>query len=199
MNTSNSTTCYYRLTPPDPATTDSTGHIKGSDLRGTRGYERLVDMLSRFQAETTPGTEDKQQMYTAVDEMKFKPGAILLAPCHPGHSATDRAIRLRTDQPERGDSPDMAHDRVRARRSPEPACKPAGFWQRAFHLATQFLASVTPQAAPAATGHYRALTARDVDCPPPETSDNANQEKEVEFDVREYERHLLAVAFSTAN
>jgi hypothetical protein len=198
MNTSNSTTCYYHLVPPDPTTTDSTGYIRGSDLRETRGYERLVDMLSRFQAGTTPETEDRQQVYTAVDEMKFKSGAILLAPCHPGHTAADRTIRAPTDQTERRDSPDMDHDRVRARRSTESACQPAGFWQRALRFATQFLTSVTPQTAPAKAGRYMALTARDTDCPPHPTLENANQAKEAEFDVREYERHLMAVAFSTA-
>ncbi|AOB31688.1 hypothetical protein AKI39_14825 [Bordetella sp. H567] len=91
MNVSGNPNCYYPLIPPANAGIDASGYVKGLDLQGTRGYEQLVDMLAHHQSPSSPAAaQDRKDAQAAVDQMKIKAGTVLIAPCHPGHTAADR-------------------------------------------------------------------------------------------------------------
>lgn len=94
MKVSAPLTCYYPLTPPDASAVDDSGHVRGSALRGTRGYDALVHALSLDRDSPTPNTHDDAQTRSTVDGMKLKAGTILVAPCAPGYTAADRAVRV---------------------------------------------------------------------------------------------------------
>lgn len=91
MNVPGNPNCYYPLTPAANAELDASGYVKGHELKGTRGYERLVDMLGDYRSPSSPDA-DRIEARTAVDQMKIKPGTVLIAPCHPGYTVADLSI-----------------------------------------------------------------------------------------------------------
>lgn len=91
MNVPGNPNCYYPLTSPANAKLDAAGYVKGHELQGTRGYERLVHVLGDYRSPSSPDT-DRIEAQAAVDQMKIKPGTVLVAPCHPGYTVADRSI-----------------------------------------------------------------------------------------------------------
>lgn len=88
-------TCYYPLAPAQRGTGNDTPArpFMGSAMKGTVGYERFVHalMAPRSNFGDQPGM-DRGAAEAAVDNLRIKPGTILLAPCHPGHSEAYRQM-----------------------------------------------------------------------------------------------------------
>jgi hypothetical protein len=163
----------------DDAVQGKGGHYKGRDLRGTRGYERLVDTLTnRLKAGRNGNPLTKDAAQAAVDDMDIKRGTTLLAPCHEGHTRADRFVHSNRNPAGVANRAPGMNAGVRQRRDAEPApeiksCPTPSGWKRFLHLAAPILgafadytsgATATPRAIhPDYAAANRAGPCRDTD------------------------------------
>jgi hypothetical protein len=86
--------CYYPVRPVHTVIPDADGKIRGSDLKGTRTYERLVHALSVDTRDTSrpPSAGRTASAEAAVNGMKLPLGSTLATSCHEGHDAGDRSV-----------------------------------------------------------------------------------------------------------
>ncbi|OZI61101.1 hypothetical protein [Bordetella genomosp. 11] len=206
MNISGTPTCYYPLTPTDKSKIDTSGHVTGDNLRNTRGYERLVEILSQDGNPSPAAPLQSREARDAVDGMKIKAGTILLAPCHQGHTAADRSLpaggvlsdntaaprsrrQIAQSAPQ---APAQSPTQSAGESTGTGVCQTIGVWHRVLNAFAEFLGGLVVSLANDEPAKGAAASGRQA-CP---TDGNGAQDPD--DDVVNYERYLQAWAMSAS-